>query len=306
MREWCKVSAAETPDRTTLARRLEREIVQGEFSGVGDLFHAAGASAPFLLWNPDTRMLQDNLIGRFAAQCDLLCGGPAGGPLPAESFDLADFGAMRDWIMVLMRGPHGGWRYSHVGAGIVRYYGEDRTGMDPTLQDNHVGIFCSSLMGAVAERKQRILSLHQPPRQVFVAMSRCLVVPLLRSGAERTCAGVVILDQPTHELRDGLEILPTPVLILDSETIVRYANKDARQRFDAGNYGPWARSLFDYAGLDLNIDESPEHILRHGIRRESRIRSVQHQQIGHYAASISAIRHHGDAFYVLLLHPDVT
>lgn len=298
------LAVASDVDGTDLVQMLGAQIMRGEFSGVSDLFRSAGASAPFLLWNPDTRMLQDTPIHRFAEECDRLSAGVPGGALRAGDFDLDAFGAMQDWIMVLMRDGPDRWQYTHVGQGIVRYYGEDRTGTDPTRRNDHIGIYAGSLHWAVAARRERILSLHQPPRQVFVSMSRRLIIPLLSDDAAAECVGAVMLNQPTHELRDGLEVVPTPVLIADQSRIVRYANKDARQRFDGGSYGPWNRRLFDYSGLDLPIDESPEQILRYGIRRQRDVRSVHHQQIGRFNASVSALRHHGEAFYLLLLQPE--
>jgi hypothetical protein len=112
---------------------------------------------------------------------------------------------------------------------------------------------------------------------------------------------MLVLSRPENELRAGLEILPVPVLIVNADHVVCYANKTAPESFDGGNYGPWTRMIFDYAGLDLEIRERPEDILAHGITQTSTCRHVKLQQIGSSRAMISATRYKDKAFYVVLV-----
>ncbi len=287
--------------RGTSVNLLARQLVQNDFTGFSDLFHLDGSPAPILIWSPDTRILEHSAIDRFARICDQIAGPQLPGrTMKFKDFNLDRFGAVQDWIMLLRREPTTEFnlRYDHYGRGISRAYGKDLTGQDVSGFPDHIATFFKAVYMAVAERRERLLSIHQPPRQVFVSNWRRLIVPLT-SGED--CTGFAVLNQPTNELRDGLEILPAPVLIADHAKIVRFANKEARQTFDAGNFGPWDRNLFDYAGLDLDIAESPEQILRYGMTRKREVRAVQHQQIGRYDAAISAARHHSTAFYVILL-----
>ncbi len=292
---------SDTNGQGTSVDLLASQLVHNDFTGFSDLFHLDGSPAPILIWSPDTRILEHSAVDRFARICDEIVGPQApGGAMKFEDFDLERFGAVQDWVMLLRRESPTDFRlrYAHYGQGIARVYGRDLTGRDVSGFPGHITTFFRAVYLAVAERRERLLSIHQPPRQVFVSTWRRLIVPLT-SG--ETCTGFAVLNQPTNELRDGLEILPAPVLIADHAKIVRYANKEARQTFDSGNYGPWDRNLFDYAGLDLDIVESPEQILRYGMARKREVRAVQHQQIGRFDAAISAARHHATAFYVILL-----
>lgn len=284
------------------AGALAGQLARNEQDGFTELFHAAHSPAPILIWSPDTEILENAAFDRFARICDdVAAAGGTSGAVDRAAFDLNAFGTIQDWIMLLRRTDDGGLVYDHYGAGIARIYGKDMTGRAVGGFPPHITTFFNACYDAVAQRKERLLSIHQPPRQVFVSTWRRLIVPLLEDGR---CTGFAVLNQPTNELRDGLEVVPAPVLIADHAKIVRYANKAARQCFDAGNYGPWDQSLFDYAALDLDIAESPEQIMRYGITHERRARSVRHQKIEYYSAAITAARHHATAFYVILLYPD--
>lgn len=300
MHEPVEPPAPQPPAGPVSASLLADQLVRNETAGFRALFHAENSAAPMLIWSPDTLCLENSPLGNFAKVCDGLAGS-AGGALNRARFSLDPFGSIQDWMMVLRRAPGGEMTYVHYGLGISRIYGQDMTGRRMGGFPDHITTFFRAAYDAVARRRERLLSVHQPPREVFVSTCRRLIVPLL-DGAD--CTGFAVLNQPTNELRDGLEILPAPVLIADRDTIVRYANKEARQVFDAGNFGPWDRSLFDYAGLDLDMDESPDQILRFGVARHRRTRSVRHQRIGRFMASVSAARHHATAFYVILLHPE--
>ena len=265
---------------------------------VQSLFVEADAPPPFFEWNPNPANVENTLLRQFSEVCDKLShGNPA---IPDTSLDLGAFGGMTDWIMLLsVSETEMTYRYDHYGRGISRVYGRDMTGHTTDEFPGHIGQFFSVIYAAVQARNERIMTVHQPPNRVFVSTWRRLIVPVVNSdgGVVRFLA----LNLPENELRAGLEVLPVPVLILDSNNIVCYANKQARQQFDGGAFGPWSRNLFDYAALDLEIRESPKEILDNGMVQTSQCRHIKHTQIGEYEATISAALHHDVAFYVVLL-----
>ncbi|MDK3072596.1 hypothetical protein QO034_05695 [Sedimentitalea sp. JM2-8] len=263
-------------------------------------FTEVGAPAPLVLWSPDLDLMENGIFRRFADTCDRLSQGDIA--IPAGALDLNAFGGMKDWMILLSRLPDGeNFYYDHYGRGIARVYGQDMAGRSTQDFPGYIGNFFSVIYQAVIKQKRRVLTVHRPPNRVFVSTWRRLIVPVTSDDGE--VVRILVLNTPENELRAGLEILPVPVLIVDTDHIVCYANKQACQAFDGGSHGPWNRSVFDYAALDLQIKESPAQILEHGIVQTSRCRHIKHTQIGCYEATISATLHHDIAFYVVLLQP---
>ncbi|MEY8827602.1 hypothetical protein AB9K34_04160 [Sedimentitalea sp. XS_ASV28] len=267
---------------------------------IAEAFARAGAPAPHVIWQPHAGIVLCRSTTTFHLACDQIA--QNSGSIAMEDLDLAYFGSMKDWLAVLEPiADDRGFRYTHFGREIARTYGQDMTGKTTNDFPDHIRQFYNAIFKDVSERKERVLTVHQPPDQVFATVWRRLIVPLIdRSGK---AAQILAFNYPDNELRAGLEILPAPVLIVDAQHIVRHANKSARQNFDAGHYGPWTRSVFDYAGLDLEIRERPEDILAGGITQTSICRHLRHLRIGQYHATISAAPYKGTVFYVVLLQP---
>ncbi|MBJ6370524.1 hypothetical protein JF290_03195 [Sedimentitalea sp. CAU 1593] len=263
-----------------------------------DQFLKVDAPPPFLLWSPDPRNSFRSVVQQFSDTCDRLSSGAA--TIPLKALDLGVFGATKDWLMLLSTTDDPRvFHYDHYGLGIARIYGKDMTGMTTDAFPGHISAFFSATYVAVGQRRERLLTVHQPPRSVFVSTWQRLIVPVV--DETETTVQFLVLNVPENELRAGLEILPVPVLIVDKDHRVCYANKQARQEFDGGGVGPWGRSLFEYAALDLTIRESPGEIMDTGMVQTSLCRHIKHTQIGAYEATISAALHHNVAFYVVML-----
>lgn len=263
-------------------------------------FAEVGAPAPYVFWAPDPDLTENGIHRQFTETCNRLSLGETA--IPMRALDLNAFGGMKDWMILLSRLPDGeSFHYDHYGRGIARVYGQDMTGRSTRDFPGYIGNFFSVIYRAVIEQKQRVLTIHRPPNRVFVSNWRRLIVPITCDEGE--VVRILVLNTPENELRAGLEILPLPVLIVDADHIVCYANKQACQAFDEGSHGPWNRSIYDYSGLDLQIKESPAQILDRGIVQTSRCRHIKHTQIGSFEATISATLHHDIAFYVVLLQP---
>lgn len=267
---------------------------------IADAFARAGSPAPYVMWRPQLGMVECRATTAFHVACDRLSADAQ--TIALDHLDLAYFGAMKDWLAILEPDPEEtGYRYRHFGQGITRFYGRDMTGKTTAAFPDHIRRFYDAIFNDTRQRKERVLTVHQPPDQVFVTLWRRLIVPVVDETGE--VVQILTSNNPENELRAGLEILPASVLIVDADHIVRYANKTARQNFDAGNFGPWTRSMFDYAGLDLEIAERPDGILAHGITQTSICRHIKHQRIGQFHATVSAALYKGTAFYVVLLQP---
>lgn len=291
---------AEAPGNVDLTNTLAAQLLEHDTSGVEKLFATANGPAPVLIWSPDTRIAGNSLLDRFVAICNQLADGRTA--IPRHAFSLHAFAGMQDWLMLLTADPdNAGYRYDHYGTGISNTYGKDMTGASTRDFPGHIGTFFTAVYRAVTERKLRLLTIHQPPNQVFVTNWRRMIIPL--STPVGDIDGFIVMNTPENQLRAGLEILPLSVLILDADMGVCYANKVARQTFDQGHFGPWNRSLFEYAGLDLLIGQTPGDILLQGVVQTTLCRHLMHQRIGAYEATVSAALHHDTAFYVVLLQP---
>ncbi|AVO39422.1 hypothetical protein [Pukyongiella litopenaei] len=286
--------------RTNSGSDIAEALVRGDFGPVNRLFADAGSPPPYIQWSPDLRMVGSSLVSRFAYACRPMC--REDGLLQSRDFSLRTFGAMRDWLMHVRRLPgETAFTYLHYGNGIAQHYGKDMTGA--TTQDfpSHVSDFFLAIYLAACAREETVLTVHQPPLQMFVSTWRRAVIPV--RGTDGAVEELLVLNTPENALQPGLEILPVPVLIVDDASRVRYANKPARIAFDQGGYGPWDRTVFDYAGLDLMFDETPEDALRHGMPSMTRCLHLQHQRLSSFNATISPIQHFEQAFYVVLLTP---
>lgn len=275
-------------------------LVRGDYAPVNRLFTDEGEPPPFIQWSPDLRMVGSSLVSRFAVACRPMCG--EDGLLQARHLSLRTFGTMRDWLMHVRRLPgEAAFTYLHYGEGIARHHGKNMTGATTRDFPGYISDFFLAIYLAACAREEPVLTVHQPPRQVFVSTWRRAVIPV--RGADGAVNELLVLNTPENALQPGLEILPVPVLIVDDESKVRYANKPARIAFDRGGYGPWDRTVFDYAGLDLVFDETPEDALRHGMPSVTRCHHLQHQRLSSFNATISPIKHFEQAFYVVLLMP---
>ena len=113
--------------------------------------------------------------------------------------------------------------------------------------------------------------------------------------------GCLVLNCTANDLRAGLEVVPAAVLIVDGGMTVRHANKAARVLFDQGTMGNGPAGLFEFSGLDLTLDRSPDDILAGGNHRQMTVRHVSLQRIGRFHVTVSAMTHFGTAYYVLLV-----
>lgn len=288
-------SAANAPALSSLAL----EIANGKIDQVRALFAQAGAPAPTIVWSPDPSLHSDRRMRRFVERCDKL--GLPGGPVPDCLAIPEMFGPLSEWMMILRYDDQGDLIYDHYGSGITHAYGTDMTSASPRDFPGHIAPFFTAVYAAAGARGERVLTRHQPPKQVFVTSWHRLIVPL--EHLDGKISGFIVLNLPENSLRAGLEILPVAVLIVDDGKIVRHANRCAREAFDQARFGPWTRSLFDYAHIDLRLLVPPGDLLVRGRLLQESCRHVCHDQITPYSALVNATLHHGTAFYVITLQP---
>ena len=275
--------------------RLAAGLTAGDTSILRAHFAAHGAAQPTIIWSPGPRDLGTPVLQSFAEICDGIA--TEEGFVNASNFRLEDFDGLDRWMMVLSR-ENDGHSYRHYGSEIANFYGRDMTGRSTADFEGYIGAFFSALYTAAARRRERVLSAHEPPLDVFVRTWRRLIVPLVDDGAELT--GFVVANVAENELRAGLDMIVDPVFVADGEGRVQYCN-DAAQRFFG--IGPGQRdTLEELTGFGLADLPPPELLLT---RREivERLELVERrgQVMERLGVTISAAEHRGRAFYVVLM-----
>jgi hypothetical protein len=208
---------------------------------------------------------------------------------------------MAEWlILVEIETSPKAYRFTHAGRAVLENFG--RALITRTTEDAapHIAHFLTATFQLAAENRARFLSCHTPIPKVFVHEWRRMCIPIREDDG--TITGFLVLGVAEHEYRAGLEIIPDPILILDEHQTVHYANRCAREMFDAGRSGPWDRSLANYAGITLSIEKTPREMLTAKTITEVHCTQLSGTLIIDFHATISAIEHHNYAFFVVIMH----
>lgn len=276
---------------------------------VARLFNDQGFEAPNLTWSPARSALRPALLKRFFDVAEKLerqdqC-------LLAEAItdDLLGLHDIGNWLIYLRaETPEGPYIYTHYGEGVAQTYGQDQTGKTTSDFPNHIGPYFSALYYACAIRREPVLAVHEPPNEVFVQLWHRLTFPVCASKSigenQSPIVGFLTLAIPESDLRAGMELMPDPVMVADANGIVRFANRKAREAFDGGCNGPWDRTLFDYAGLDLTLEQSPEKLIHKNMIDERRVLRIDQTMLRDVRLTVSAARHRGVALYVIVIRID--
>lgn len=247
------------------AEPLAATLVQGRSDAAGALFAAHGAPAPIIVWRPTLADARHPILRSF-----LRASGGQSGPLPLTWLDSEEFAALAEWAMVVVPvdGTGEDHVYRHYGAKIAEVYQKDLTGQRTSDIGGHMSLFFTALYNAAATRRETVLSVHEPPQQVFVRAWRRVIQPLVDDGGDIVCHAVA--NVPDNDLRAGLEVLPNAVMVVTAGGEVCYANRAACLLFGQPR-SPLARTgLGAFTGLDIALPESPDRLVLDGQPVEDR------------------------------------
>ena len=244
---------------------LATALAQGRADTASALFAAHGAPAPLIVWRPTLADAQHPILRSFLRGC-----GENSGPLPVSWLDSEEFAALADWAMVVAPVGTDGedFSYRHYGSKIAEVYRADLTGQRTSSIGGHVALFFTALYNAVAVRREPVLSVHEPPRQVFVRAWRRVIQPLTDDGGTIVCYAVA--NVPDNDLRAGLEVLPHAVMVVTAGGEVCYANRAACLLFGQPRSPLAGMGLDAFTGLDIVLPESPDRVILDGHPREER------------------------------------
>lgn len=276
-------------------------ILAGGGGAARDLFYMHGSKAPHIGWTPAASDLVNPMIQDFARTCLSIAGSTA--PIRERDFDINAFRAHAAWLMVLdVEGPDL-YRYSHYGEGIANVRGISMKGKLSADFKGHIGLFFTAVYAAIQKNPQWLQTIHMPPKEVFARSWERLIVPVVSD--DNVVTRIVVLNVPDNELRAGLEIIPDPVMILDADQIVRYANRAARRMFDRQEHQSQNMTLFEYAGIDLELDQSPAELVRKHAVHDKICLAMRNSLLQDFLVTISGAEIWDTAFYVLTLRADM-
>ncbi len=290
----------------TRPRSHDDDLVSAVLDGGGpalrDLFAAQGARAPLIHWSPRPQDLNNPAIQGFAKTCRAMT--DATRPMACADYRFDAFEPHTSWMMVLEVEDSGtAFRYSHYGEGIARVRGLSMLGQTTADFGGHIGRFFTATYRAMVQRREWLLTDHVPPKEVFARVWERLIVPVVDESG--TVARFVAMNVPDNDLRAGLEIVPDAVMVLDADQIVRYANTAARRMFDRNRYPSQDLSLFDYAGIDLQLDQPPGDLVHSRAVQDRVCLAARDNILQDFLVTISGARLWGHDFYVITLRQDM-
>jgi len=264
---------------------------------VRQMFNAAGARAPEVIWSPTDVEIRNPLLREFAAVCRVLARDD--GTLPDGDIDLEHFGDLKEWIMMIE--PVDGLNdfiYTYYGKGIAQNYGRDMTGQRISAITGHVGTFLTGLYSAMIARGETVYSEHEPPQNVFVRAWQRYIVP--RTNDTGVVTDFLALNVPENELRAGLELMVDPVMVLTEDQKIVYANRSAQAMFEL----PAVRrhEAFEPAtGISLNTHRTPLELLTQHRIEDSVQLTIRDTIVERLVMTVSAAQYKDTAYYVVVL-----
>ena len=280
------------------------ELIRDRTDNVVRLFAERNSRPLEIFWSPTIGTLKHPLLARFAHICEGLL--HADGHILAEDFDFGCFTPVHQW-MVLVDVAKEGERffYRHFGAGIADHFGADMTDRAVEDLDGAAARFFLAIYRSVELRGEALLCIHEPPSQEFVWSWRHLIVPLFDRGGR--VARLVAISVPDNDFSPGLEIIPDPVMVVDEQQNVRYANRAARSLFGETERSGGSATLRQYCGFALETGQSPAEMFTTGAVENA----IRHIRIGNHLAddflvTVSAAMQSDRAFYLVMIRLVVT
>lgn len=277
---------------------LTKTLIDMDFSTVSDLFAQNETGAPAVLWNPSVFDVSHPIIKSFAdfMQAE---GAVQKSPIGSEIGNLESQN-FAPWIMVLEPVPdRSDFRYLQYGSEIAKMFGRDLTGQCTSEIGGHISKFFIALYSAVITRKQCVLSVHVPPMGVFATVWRRLIFPVLDElGRVYMIAAVNV---PDNELRAGLEALPDPALVTQTDGVLLYANASARRLF--GEPALPRDHISDYCDMNIELPPDAEGLAKAETSIISQLIGSRNQVLVHFELRMNATFFRGTPYFVIQMRP---
>lgn len=293
-----KTTTRPIPAQTALIDSLSHEVAEGGGKTLRAIFAGFGAPEPRIDWSPDDVYFDLPVLRRAAFMLREMA--EPDGRLMAGSVDLKRLDDLRDWLAILTVEPGGVYRYRHYGRMFLDHHGVDMTGRSSAEFEAPVGAYLTSFYRAIEARGEWALIEAKPPLEAtFVTNWKRLIVPL--HGADGKVVAFVTVSVPVSPLRDGLELMVDPVMVVDDDLVIRFANSAARRMFSIPFPTLPPVPLEAATGLRLDVPWSADEMLA---RQEvvDRLELLPRGGvIERFAVTVNSTAERDRAFYVVIL-----
>ena len=273
----------------------------GFSSALNDSFEVQGYNAPDIVFAPQFTEMPCPELKDFFRACRAM--ERHDGRIRALDFDHEAVFNLRHFLIMLKVEEDGiAFRYSHYGQGIAEFRGLNMVGRRSDYFSGHVGRFFTALYQAVFQRQQWVMSIHEPPKRIFVSQWRRLIVPLFDESGTQVVE-IAVLNVPYNELCSGFNAVPDPLLIADEDMMLRFANRAACAMFGAELQFGASLDLSEFAGIRVDIPETPSLLANRGAVRDLACMTVRGSVIQRFFLTISGLNMNRRAFYLIGLRP---
>lgn len=287
------LEAIESPDPIhTNQDLIAGSLVFGRTDHVAELFSQNRRRTPLILWSPDDGELQSGEERDFFATCtEMTKGQPC---IPDSSLDISQLSEFSDWLMLIdVVGGGTDYRYTYYGAGIAEHFGKDMRGRLCSEFTGFISTFFMALYRAAMIRKERVYSIHEPPRSVFVRVWHRVIVPITDACGD--VVRFVVLNLPESELRSGLAANPAPSFAVTDRGLVLYANTPALDLLGKTSTEVLRKPVTQVFNLSLDFGISADELLHEKMTLHQQL--VWGERV--HDVSISAARHAGEPIYLI-------
>ncbi|MEO9819853.1 MAG: hypothetical protein ABJ370_12485 [Paracoccaceae bacterium] len=264
-------------------------------------FETQGYDAPFVKFSPTPLELPHPKLITFYSACKRMAGPEE--RLKARDFDKDSISHLTDYLMILdvkSRGTE--FLYSYYGEGIRGLRGLSMVGRTSEYFTGHISRFFTATYRAACHRKESVFTIHEAPSRVFVSDWKRLIIPLFDDQLQ-TVVRFAVVNMPDNNFCAGLDVVPDPILVADRDMVLRYTNAAASKMFGGIMQFGSRLNVNDFAGLELNIPESPEALAAEGTVRDIASISLRNHLIQRFLVTVSGLVMNKRAFYVIGLRP---
>lgn len=275
-------------------------------------FDQSDRPPPTIIFDPVHSALPYDSFRLFYKICDRQAV-RAGGAISRNALRLDEFGGMVDFMAVVEQGDptagdSKGWRFTFSG------WETDFAQMEPLAQRSVNEALSPPVAKMMTEvwnhaatgTGARILTGHNSPREMLQADWTVLSTPLInQDGPVPHVDGFLLYARAMNKLTPGLDLVPDPVIIVDTFQSIRMVNEAARTMFGDENLRKGvATTLADYTKSDLELARpGAGHNLK-ARRLRKQCRCLLNGTVVPMHATIAPLYHNGADYMVVVLHPD--
>lgn len=277
---------------------LAEDVAYGASELISEVFRAEGFAAPSQSWRPTEQEMSAPELAAFYGYLSRFLAVPQ--RMSVAEFEAIDLSPFHDYLVTVEPiENYSDFIYRDYGAHIADVRGLDMAGKRASDFGGHIALYFRTIYGAVALRKDWILTTHVPPRNIFAHRWRRLIIPVLDGDGivQKFLAAVV----PDNELRAGLDKLSNAVVITNERNEVVFANHVAQSTFGALHPGQQERKLSDYIVSDF-AENLPEPGANEPMVIQFQGKSIlSGTLIVHYTVIVSEISFRGQSYSMLMM-----